>query len=1197
MEGIIDILVSDKAFQQLQDINAQMDECSKTMLKWITISQNLEVSLNNIGTQKEMAKFVGELSKSLQDLERATVDMNKLDKERADLMKRLADQADQLNDANNALAKGQKTIAELTERLSQARKNQEQATRGVVSAYADESNTVNKARENLSNLMKAYSDNRLEANKLEVTLKDLQRQYSELANHQKHSASGVELKGEIDGVSMAIKELNGQRKDLVKEIERETKFVNLNQGSLTQLRVELSRLSKEYDGMSKSMRESPAGQALQKQIKGLSDELKSLEKDTGRSQRGVGEYERGIGGLTKSLGINLKALTAVGIAVTALKGIKEGFNKVISATSDSQDRFNIMIAGAKSGIDYFWRALSSGNFDNFTQGLKDAIKAGEEYQALLIELEGRTRSLATAEAEKDRDVAKLRTEAADTQLSKDVRIELLEEALKKEKDFFEMQVDHLDEIQKTEVDYRAKIHGLDAEKLKAFVNQYHERREEIEALKEIVSLENKVKQARQDLKHGGQASSVYAGQILESATKELKELRKQHADVTDENINDWRKYGTVTGDIRDKIAKQQQDVYRAQERLDTSTRRMVTQIANLRKGKVEDSVNSEKNLIDITNIRLQAEANALKKASADERNSLDERLQAYKGFVGKQEDILRGNAGVAIKEAKGDSDKIALVHAKLNDDLRKLDEGLNEFRKTEAIKIMDRISEARRQMIEIEINAELEKAQKIADNERNSLLVRTNANQTYYNTKIKILQDAYNRELELGNLNDDELKALEAKTQADIAKLREEATAKQEKMFLDSIQKQIDARRDALKDAEAKELEILSAQYAKGEVKREEYEKKKTEIQKKYAQESRDLEANAIVESLKTLQERLNEMRINFPEMDTSEVEEKILALQNRIVEINTESNEKMGDANKTMWERFKADAEKALGMTESQLQEFAQTIGGIFSGIQDLIAAASANRIAAFDAELEKLDERKKKEQEALDNAIMGDERRAIEQKKLDIQQENARKIIEDKKKAEQRKQAQFEKKWALVQVLINTAVGVMKAAPVIPLMAAIGVMGAVQAAVVAAQPIPSYEKGTEYHPGGWAEVSERRPEAAILPTGEVLMTPKKAGKRTFMNLPKGTIVKPDYRAFVEDQARDVVRNAREVDMSNKAEYREMLDSNKKIEQYLRDISMKEGSSVSVHMDKHGFFHSMENERKRTNYLNYCVHANYNVS
>ena len=52
----------------------------------------------------------------------------------------------------------------------------------------------------------------------------------------------------------------------------------------------------------------------------------------------------------------------------------------------------------------------------------------------MIELEGRTRSLATAEAEKDRDVAKLRAEAADTTLPEDIRLAKIEEAKKKEED-------------------------------------------------------------------------------------------------------------------------------------------------------------------------------------------------------------------------------------------------------------------------------------------------------------------------------------------------------------------------------------------------------------------------------------------------------------------------------------------------------------------------------------------------------------------------------------------------------------------------------------------------------------------------------------------------------------------------------------------------------------------------------------------
>jgi len=101
-------------------------------------------------------------------------------------------------------------------------------------------------------------------------------------------------------------------------------------------------------------------------------------------------------------------------------------------------------------------------------------------------------------------------------------------------------------------------------------------------------------------------------------------------------------------------------------------------------------------------------------------------------------------------------------------------------------------------------------------------------------------------------------------------------------------------------------------------------------------------------------------------------------------------------------------------------------------------------------------------------------------------------------KKKGEiLRKQAAADKAAALINIAINTAVAAMKvagqtgvgAAVAVPLIVA---LGAAQAAAVLAQPIPQYEKGTDFAKGGPSIVSEKGPELAIEPGGRAYLTPR---------------------------------------------------------------------------------------------------------
>lgn len=87
--------------------------------------------------------------------------------------------------------------------------------------------------------------------------------------------------------------------------------------------------------------------------------------------------------------------------------------------------------------------------------------------------------------------------------------------------------------------------------------------------------------------------------------------------------------------------------------------------------------------------------------------------------------------------------------------------------------------------------------------------------------------------------------------------------------------------------------------------------------------------------------------------------------------------------------------------------------------------------------------------------------------------------------------KQAQQAKVQALFDIAIGTAVSVMNAKGNIPLMVILGVMGAVQAALVAARPIPKFAKGTKDAPG-FGIFGEAGREMMSLRSGELMMAEK---------------------------------------------------------------------------------------------------------
>jgi hypothetical protein len=163
------------------------------------------------------------------------------------------------------------------------------------------------------------------------------------------------------------------------------------------------------------------------------------------------------------------------------------------------------------------------------------------------------------------------------------------------------------------------------------------------------------------------------------------------------------------------------------------------------------------------------------------------------------------------------------------------------------------------------------------------------------------------------------------------------------------------------------------------------------------------------------------------------------------------------------------------------------------------------------FEAEDMRRDERLARLQEKYDQELLmagdNDVAKAELENKFLLQQAKIRK----EQAAADRKRAMFEKATAAVQIAINTAVAISKAARdygfplAIPFIAIAAATGAVQLAAVLSKPIPSYAKGTDNHPGGPARFGEKGAELVTLPTGESFV----AEKETIADLPAGTQVK----------------------------------------------------------------------------------------
>lgn len=119
---------------------------------------------------------------------------------------------------------------------------------------------------------------------LKASIKDLQQQEKD------KTITTNEMKVQTEAINATIKEYQYNVRALQKEIQNNVRTENEQEGSLKQLRAQLSNATKAYDEMSRVERESSKGQEMQEHIQDLIEELKEAEEATGRFQRSVGSY-------------------------------------------------------------------------------------------------------------------------------------------------------------------------------------------------------------------------------------------------------------------------------------------------------------------------------------------------------------------------------------------------------------------------------------------------------------------------------------------------------------------------------------------------------------------------------------------------------------------------------------------------------------------------------------------------------------------------------------------------------------------------------------------------------------------------------------------------------------------------------------------------------------------------------------------
>lgn len=521
---------------------------------------------------------------------------------------------------------------------------------------------------------------------------------------------------------------------------------------------------------------------------------------------------------------------------------------------------------------------------------------------------------------------------------------------------------------------------------------------------------------------------------------------------------------------------------------------------------------------------------------------------------------------IVVQRGGGAYDENALALVGLRTRLEEAEERMNSYKKT--ANDFKRANEGLAESININnlLASPTDKGKKSADEQAK---YQEDIAKRLSDTRISLIDDEYEKERALAQKKYEENIASikgnseeENKLRANYEEILQNELSAIDKKYLDKIDEE---ERKRVKDSVKNQLEEKQREYAtlaivasqnmqkeindeleryrQGIISKEQYEKNKAEITQKYAL----LEAQRAIDLLK---EQIDISGLSDEEK--FKIKEALakaeINLSNKVREAKGKNRDKETEDEKKYWAELEASLQHLENVSNNAVDGLGTLFSGLMSlitkvvrdgklGIEDLLGSISAISegltsimVGMYDQQIEKIEEQQEKNEEAgeeekeriedlVESGVITKEEGEARKRAADKATADKNKELEKQKAELEQRQAKWQKANSIVQTTIATSQAIMmalaQAGPIAGavLAAVIGAMGAAQVAIIAAQPIPKYAKGTDNHPGGLAIVGDGGRQEVIETDNGAYITP---AVPTLVDIPKRARVIPnlvDYR------------------------------------------------------------------------------------
>lgn len=888
-------------------------------------------------------------------------------------------------------------------------------------------------------------NSRLSDNK--ETISALRTSLRELSKEYKKGAiSEEEYKSKRDATVSQLRMLTEQNKQYSAILRNHTQVAIATAGSYNEMKASMLQLEKEYYNLSQAAREGAKGMDILNNIGKLNQQLKDIDAQMGNYQRNVGNYASGWNGLNVSIQQIARELPALSVSAnTFFLAISNNLPIFIDELKKARVEYELLKKSGQTATPVFKKVLSS--LFSWQTALVVGITLLSSYGGEITKWVG---SLFDARKELD----------------------ALEEL---QKDFNKAQLDGAknaqDEAVRLNILYRA-----------------------------ATNLERPMKERL-------------------TAVKELKrEYPTYFNNIKDENI--------LVGNASDSYIN------------------LAASIVAVAKARATEDIMVEKAK---ERIALQTQYNELIRKSSEAALKYQEKANEGPLLFAFPESV---KATKFQKEADEVYDKLKKVENEIKElaDSVNIDDLLFDPKKTSkaADDLAQYMGNLRNKMADLSVSL-------IEDEHERNLA----AIEKEYKDQIEAIKGYSEEENKLREMLAQERKQKIAKENEEYAKKLAEAEKKrieEKKKYTDEmlrLEEEQSSLRIAATSTGYKELEnIITQNYSKGLMSRKEYDEAMRELEKQAANEQLQIqidaaekmieiaEASGVVskQQIETLRESIKAMEAEIGSINADDQLKKAEEQQD-ITRRNFEALKGYSSALKDlasdidspfagifdgMDKGFSIMSDKISGvwgeLTDGEkIERTTEMWGAMVSGIGSMISSIYDRQIEAVEAEQEaneKAGEEEISRIEALEErgAITTEEaearKRAAEDKTA---QKNAE--LEKKKAALRTKQAKFEKATSIAEAAIQIAGGILQTIKqlgfpaAIPMIAALGAMGAIQLATIIATPIPKYAKGTDSHKGGLAVVGDGGVPETIVTEKGAYITPSVP---TLVDIPKGAKVIP---------------------------------------------------------------------------------------